>query len=298
MQIALLTDRLRVEERLLIESFSQRGHEATLVGPSSIHVAFAAGDDARIAVAGPSDAESFNADIALDRSLATTERAALGALIGAGGTIVLNRPATTRLLADRLAAVRHLTFAGIPIPDTIVSFGEAATFDAIATLGFPVLLKSITTDRGYPIAFIEDRDAAEAMIEHRVTLGDERGVLVQRFVAGPGHSLRLVVVGQSIVAIEQRASNGWRPAADSAYESHVANHDTLVELGHQVIERLGSGAYGIEVVEADDGPRVVGVENLVDFRTVAEHGVDIAGYIADFALSQLAVLSGGTRVGE
>ncbi len=296
MRIALLADRLRVEERLLIEAFANRGHDAVLVSPSSMHVAFGGGDDTRIAVAGSPDSASFSFDLALDRGVATTERAALGALVAGTGVTIVNRPATTRLLADRLAAVRHLTFAHIPVAATIASFGETATFDAISTLGYPVLLKSITTDRGYPTAIVEDRDAAEAMIEHRVTLGDERGVLVQRFVAGPNHSVRLVVVGQEILAIEKRALRGWRPSSDAAYEPYGQNASVLLDLGRRVIERLGSGTYSIEVLEAESGPVVVGVENLVDFRSTAT--CDVAGTIADFTVSQLSVLSGGERVGS
>lgn len=298
MRIAFLAERLRVEERLLTEAFAARGHDAVLVSPSSIHVAFNGGDGTRIEVAGSSEAAPFSFDLALERGVATTERAALGALVAAAGVALLNRPATTRLLADRLAAVRHLTLAHIPVAATIASFGEAATFDAISTLGYPVLLKSITTDRGYPIAFVEDRDAAEAMVEHRVTLGDEHGVLVQRYVAGPNHSVRLVVVGQEIAAIERRVLRGWRPSADAGYEPYEENTPALRELGQHVIGRLGSGTYSVEILESHDGPIVVGVENLVDFRSIAAREVDIAGAIADFALSQLMVLSGGEPVGS
>ncbi len=297
MRIALLADRLRVEERLLTEAFSARGHEIELVGPASLRVAFADAGKVKIAQTGSQPNQDFAFDLMLDRGVATTERAALGALVASMGMTMVNRPATTRLLADRLAAIRHLTFASIPVPSTIASFGEAATFDAISTLGYPVLLKSIVTDRAYPTAIVEDRDAAEAMIEHRTTLGDERGVLVQRFVAGPSRSIRLVVVGTDVVAIEQRTLRGWRPAADTAYEPFEGETSALKSLGQQVIERLGSGTYSVEVLEAETGPVVVGLGNLVDFRSIAAREIDIAGSIAEFAVGQLTVLSGGERVG-
>ncbi|HEX7101607.1 MAG TPA: hypothetical protein VF201_03075 [Nitrolancea sp.] len=295
MRIALLADRLRVEERQLSEAFASRGHEATLVSPVSLSAGFASDGSAKLHIAGAAS-ELFAPDLALDRGTATTERAALGALLATIGATIVNRPATTRLLADRLAAARHLSFAGIPLAETLVSFGEAATFDAIESLGYPVLLKSITSDHAYPLAIIEDRDAAEAIVEHRTVLGDERGVIIQRFVAGPDHSVRLCVIGQQIAGIEQRALSGWRPGAETPYEVYDGAPEALNALGARVIERLGSGVYSIEVLEQADGPVIVGVENLVDFRSLAARGIDVAGAIADFALSQVATPEGAPRV--
>ena len=298
MQIALLVERLRVEERLLIEAFGARGHDAVIVSPSTVLSAFDSGGAAHVEHVTDHGMMPLEADLALDRSAATTEGAALGALIANSGSVVVNRPATTRLLADRLAALRHLTFASLPVAETIVSFGETATFNAIEKLGYPVLLKSITADHGYPMAIIEDEDAAEAIIEHRVTLGDERGVLVQRFIAGAHRSVRVVVVGQDIAALEQRALKGWKPAADATYEPFDGDDSTMVSLGKRVIERLGSGTYSIELLETEHGPIIVGLENLVDFRSISNRGSDIAGAIADFALAQLSVPAGGEFVGS
>ena len=66
MQIALLADRLRVEERQLSEAFASRGHETTLVSPVSISAGFASDGSAHLHVSGAA-AELFTPDLALDR---------------------------------------------------------------------------------------------------------------------------------------------------------------------------------------------------------------------------------------
>ncbi len=71
-----------------------------------------------------------------------------------------------------------------------------------------------------------------------------------------------------------------------------------ISLGKRVIERLGSGTYSIELLETEQGPVIVGLENLVDFRSISNRGSDIAGAIADFALAQLSVPAGGGLVGS
>lgn len=275
MQVALLANRLRVEERLLMEAFSARGHEAAIHTPAQISIPLTGGTP-----------RQFD-PLTLDRGVSTIEQTMLAALLAANGTAVVNRPATSRLLADRLALLRHLIIAGIPVPETVVSFGEESTFATIQQLGYPVLLKSVAVDPAFPVALVEDEDAAEAIVEHRMMLGGERAVLVQRFVEGPGHSVRVTIVGHDILGIESRVHSGWRPARDAAYTEHSDTGSALSALATTVLERLGTGVYSIEVIEADSGPVVVGTSNLVDFRSLAEHGIDVAGAIADFSLTQV-----------
>lgn len=274
MRIALLADRLRVEERLLTAAFNARCQEVVLLPPAEVHLAL------RDLSAGPYD-------LALDRGVTTPERATLAALFAAGGTPVINRAATARLLADRLALLRHLEFARIPVPETVVSFGEEATLEAIEALGYPVLLKSLTVDPAVPVALVEDRDAAEALVEHRTVLGGEQAVLVQRYVRGRERSVRLVIAGRDLAGIEMRRHAGWRPARGAAYEPFSGDAAPLQALAREVMARLGTGTYAIEAIEAAGGPVVVGIGNLVDFRSLADRGVDVAGMIAGFGLEQV-----------
>ncbi|HET7037382.1 MAG TPA: hypothetical protein VFI42_16980 [Thermomicrobiaceae bacterium] len=280
MKIALLTERLRVEERLLLDAFASRGHEAEVVAPSRLSVNLA-----RPAAPGW--------PLAVQRAPSRGEHAALLALLAAQGVAVINRPATARLLADRLALLRHLVFAGIPVPETIASFGETATFAAIEALGYPVLLKSLSLDAA-PLALIEDRDAAEAVIEHRGVLGGEQAVLVQRFAAGQGRSERLAIVGSALLGVETRRHHGWRPGREAPYAPYEGDISAHHELAQRLVERLGSGCYSIEVVADEDGQCVVGAENLTDFRSLSEAGIDVAGAIADFALEQARSAGGAS----
>ena len=273
MRIALLAERLRVEERLLIDAFAGRGHEAVLLLPERVQIPLG-------------EPDTGLPDLALDRGITTAERSILATLLAAGGTVVVNRAATARLLSDRLALLRHLIVAEIPVPRTVASFGEEATFAAIETIGYPVLLKSLTVDPAVPVALVEDQDSAEAIVEHRTMLGGERAVLVQRFIAGAGRSVRLAIVGRKLAGIETRQHDGWRPGSRAAYEPYPEANPALARLAEQVVARLGSGTYAIEVIEGPDGPVVVGVGNLADFRSLAEREINVAGAIADFALAQ------------
>jgi [lysine-biosynthesis-protein LysW]--L-2-aminoadipate ligase len=218
--------------------------------------------------------------LVLDREVATGDRATLAALLAANGSTVVNRTATTRLLADRLALLRHLIIAGIPTPQTIVAFGEQPAVDALSQVGYPALLQSLQVDPRMPDAYVADLDSGEAAIEHRAMLGRETALLVQQYVLGD--VARIVVVGSEVVGVEAIRSEDGKVE----YLPYQRDTTALTELGAKVIARLGSGVYAVEVVESAAGPVIVGASNLVDFRTLHEASIDIAGKIADFTLSQ------------
>ncbi|WP_416236588.1 ATP-grasp domain-containing protein [Thermomicrobium sp. 4228-Ro] len=264
--VALLAERLRVEERLLQQAFAAVGWEAQLCDPNDLAIPL------------QETAEPLPS-VSLDRERATSESTALAALLAARGGTVVNRPATTRLLADRLAFLRHLIVAGIPTPPTVVAFGEAATLRAIASLGYPVYLKSLVVDPTMPVAYVEDPDAAEALVEHRRVLGDERAVLVQKAVAEPEALRRLVVVGTELLAVI-RGRGGEQPLV-------LEDRDRWQTLAMALVSRLGSGVYAVDAVDTERGPIVVSAENLVHFRELAEHGLPVAERIAAFVIEQV-----------
>lgn len=265
--VALLADRLRVEERLLTTAFASRGWEARLVHAGDLALPLAPGQD-------PDGSWQVPA-VVVDRTLATPESAALSALLSAAGSAVVNRTATTRLLGDRLALLRHLVAGGIPIPRTVVAFSPEAALRAIDDIGYPVFLKSLTVDPVMPVALVEDRDAAEALIEHRSVLGNERAVLVQRAAGDPATVTRLVVVGEQLIAAARHADGELRLLDVAEWQALAA----------AVAQRLGSGVYEIEVNQVDGCQTVLSAANLGEFRSLAERGVAVADAVADYVIA-------------
>mgnify|MGYP002778840736 CR=1 FL=1 len=268
--VTIFANRRRVEERLLEQALNERGHTVSLLDPASLAISL-------------TEPDSTRPRLAIDTGAATPERATLAALIGASGGVVVNRAATTRLLADRLALCRHLIVAGIPVPTTEVAFGERATLTAIERVGYPAFLLSASVNPRVPDAVVNDRDAAEAIVEHRATLGHEQMTLVQEYVSG--RTVRLPVVGSSVLTAEIVHYD-----ADGAmrYEAYPGAPAELTSLAERVVSRLGSGVYDVKVVEGAAGPIVVKANNLGDFRTLVEAGIDVADAVAEFVLRQRA----------
>ena len=79
------------------------------------------------------------------------------------------------------------------------------------TWAIPAVLKPVTGSWGRLLARVNDQDAAEAIIEHRQTLGDYNYHVfyVQEYVQKPGRDIRAFVVGDRTLCAIYRSSAHW-----------------------------------------------------------------------------------------
>ena len=110
------------------------------------------------------------------------------------GVPTVNRIEVVENCGDKLRTSSLLQAAGVPTPDTRVASTPEAALEAIEELGYPVVLKPTVGSWGRLIARINDRDAAEALIEHKSTLGSYQHSIfyLQRYVDKPERDIRVV----------------------------------------------------------------------------------------------------------
>ena len=104
-----------------------------------------------------------------------------------------------------------LAAAGVPSPRTLIAFTPESALRAIETLGYPVVLKPAVGSWGRLLAKISDRDAAEALLEHKDTLGSYQHAIfyIQEFVDKPSRDIRSFVVGDETICAIYRESEHW-----------------------------------------------------------------------------------------
>jgi [lysine-biosynthesis-protein LysW]--L-2-aminoadipate ligase len=93
----------------------------------------------------------------------------------------------------------------------LIAFTPESALEAIETLGYPVVLKPAVGSWGRLLAKISDRDAAEALLEHKETLGSYQHAIfyVQEYVDKPSRDIRSFVVGDETICAIYRESSHW-----------------------------------------------------------------------------------------
>jgi [lysine-biosynthesis-protein LysW]---L-2-aminoadipate ligase len=282
--VAIVYDRMRPEERLLFDAFERLGVAAEpRYAPHEIHALCGERADGLPAVA-------------LQRCVSQTRGLALTRVYEAHGVNVVNASAVAALCADKLATSAALGMHGVPTPRTMVAFDHDAALEACDRLGYPVVLKPTVGSWGRMVSRLSDRDAVEAVLEHKRALGGpEHGVIyLQEHVVKPGRDIRAFVVGGQVIAAIERASDHWvTNTARGAVASRRDVDDAIADLAGRAAAAVGGGIVAVDLVESERGMLVLEVNHTMEFRNSIETtGVDIPAAIARYVLAALEAGAG------
>jgi [lysine-biosynthesis-protein LysW]---L-2-aminoadipate ligase len=283
LRIAMLVTRVRVEEKLLLAAFARRGIRVELVDVR----------DQILDAAMP--APSW--DAVLDRCLQHSHALAATSLLENRGSLVINRREVIANCGDKVLTTSLLSAAGVPVPTTLVAFSVDSALRAIEMVGFPAVIKPPVGSWGRLLARVNDRDAAEALLEHKATLGSvaHHVYYVQEHIAKPDRDIRAFVVGGDVIcAIERHADHWVTNTARGAVAANRAVTGEIADLSLRAARAVGGGVLAIDLLEDGDRLVVCEVNHSMEFRnSIPVTGVDIAARVADHAI---ALVRDGTRV--
>lgn len=278
MRIAITHTRVRTEERLLAEAFEKRGVAADLI-------------DLREVVFDLQNAERWNEyDVVLDRCVSLTTSLTAVRILERFGVRCINSAHAIETCSDKLATSLALERAGIPSPKVFVGVSPESALEAIERVGYPAVLKPTIGSWGRLVSRVNDRDAAEAIVEHRDTLGSvsHHVYYVQEHIAKPGRDIRVFVVGGRVIAAITRSSQHW--VTNTARGARAAGFQCPPELAllcERTSECVGADVCAIDILECPTrGYLVNEVNHSMEFRNSIEtSGVDIPGAVAEHAMN-------------
>lgn len=283
--IALLASRIRVEEKLLLDAYEAAGVEPVRLDPRSFSVSLDGGS-----------LDPLLADVTVvhDRSIAFGTTSHLLTAFEARGVRCVNTAAVVATCGDKVLTSVALQRKGVPQPPTRLAFSREQALQLLdEELGYPAVIKPAVGSWGRLVARLNDRHAAEAVLEDRELLGGwtHRSIYLQRLVAKPGRDVRVFVVGDEPVAAIFRQSEHWiTNTARGATTSRCPVDGAFGQLALDAARAVGGGVLAVDIVEdPDHGPQVLEVNHGMEFRnSIAPTGVDIPGAMVSYVLAQSA----------
>jgi [lysine-biosynthesis-protein LysW]--L-2-aminoadipate ligase len=274
--IAVLCSRVRVEEKQIFAALGKRG------------VHFDRLDPRRLSLDLGGDAHALDGYAAiLVRCLSHSRAYYLTRWLEDQNVPTVSPHRTVATCGDKVLTSAALRTAGLPVPSTAIAFSTEAALEVIEQMGYPVVLKPPVGSWGRLLARVNDRDAAEAILEHKSILGGYAHGLfyIQEHINKPGRDIRTMVVGKEVPYAIYRHSGHWitNTARGGGVEPCPLTNE-IANLSLAAAEAVGGGIVAVDLLETESGELLINeVNHTPEFHGAAQATeADIAGCIADY----------------
>lgn len=274
-RIGLMHSLIRPEEKLLIREFQTReGVELKLI------------DDRKLSYNLGKD--KFDLDLVLERCINHSRALHALRLFESAGLKCVNSSKVATICGDKILTSIHLQENKIPQPEVRIAFTEASTLQAIEEMGYPVVLKPAVGSWGRLLSKVNDRDAAESILEHKATLGTYHHSIfyIQKYIEKNGRDIRSFVIGDRCIAAIYRSSDHWiTNTARGGIAQNCPLTDELKTLSVKAAKAVGGGIVAVDLFETKNGLLVNEVNYTMEFRnSITTTGVNIPELIVDYVL--------------
>ncbi len=280
-KVGILYSRVRAEEKLLFEAFAKRGVDFDLIDDRKLVFDLTANTD---------DADHLaQYDVVVERCINHSRALYSLRILNDRGVKTVNTAHVADVCGNKLQTTSALTAAGVPSPRTLVAYTAESALEAIEELGYPVVLKPAVGSWGRLLSKINDREAAEAILEHKAVLGTYHHSIfyIQDYANKPMRDIRAFVIGGETIAAIYRDSQHWITNTARGGQSSVCPiTPELNDLCVRAANAVGGGVVAIDVLEDPErGLLVIEVNYTMEFRnSIDPTGVDIPDRMVDFAL--------------
>ncbi len=278
MKIGFLHSLIRKDEKLLLDELGKRpGAEIVML-------------DDRVLVFDLHRQSEM--DVVLERCINHSRAVHALRLLESVGIRCVNRSSVAQLCGDKILTSVALAEHSVPQPELRIAFTESSALDAIEELGYPVVLKPAVGSWGRLLAKVNDREAAESILEHKSILGSYHHSIfyIQRYVAKRGRDIRSFVVGDECIAAIYRTSDHWiTNTARGGVATNCPVSNEIAELSLRAADAVGGGVVAVDLFETPSGLLVNEVNYTMEFKnSIDTTGVNIPGRIVDYVLEVAA----------
>lgn len=274
MKIAMLLSRVRVEEKLLLQAFEKQNLQVDIV------------DDRKVVFDLHQDGWK-RYDVVVERCVNHSRALYALRILSDWGIPSVNTYEVALICGNKLETTSALIRDGVPTPGCKIAFTPESALEAIEEMGYPVVLKPAIGSWGRLLSKVNDREAAEAILEHKQILGTYNHSIfyIQEYIDKPARDIRSFVVGDETVAAIYRYSDHWiTNTARGGRAENCPVTPEIHELSYASAKAVGGGVVAVDLLETQDGQLLINEVNYtMEFRnSIDTTGVNIPDVVVDY----------------
>jgi [lysine-biosynthesis-protein LysW]--L-2-aminoadipate ligase len=289
MKAGILYSRIRKEEKMLMESFKQRGVDIDLI-------------DVREVVFDLHNMDQWlEYDVLLDRCISHSQAQTVLEIFEAWNIPCVNSAQTLRMCGDKKNTTLALIHNQIPTPKVRLALTPETALATIEEMGYPVVLKPTIGSWGRLLALITCREAAEAVLEHKAALGSVQHSIfyIQEYIEKGDRDIRTFVVGdQTICGITRRSDHWITNTARGGIAANCPITPEIDSLSVAAARAVGGDIVAVDLMQDPSGKLWVNeVNHTMEFKNSVEPtGVDIPGKMVETIIAMVANQSFNNQV--
>lgn len=206
----------------------------------------------------------------------------------AAGGVVINPARAIEAAVDKYLTSAKLEAAGLLTPRTICCQTPDDAMAAFEKLGGDIVLKPLFGSEGRGITRLNDEALALRAFKMLTQLGAV--LYIQEFIPHEGCDLRLLVIGEQILAMHRRNPLDWRTnISRGATAEPFVPDDALVEISRRAAAAVGAPLAGVDILPGRDGEfYTLEVNAVPGWKGLAKAiGIDVAQLVIEFVEAEV-----------
>lgn len=211
------------------------------------------------------------------------------ARLEAGGAVIVNPPRSLEAAVDKYLASAKLQAAGLPPPRTRVSQTVEQAMEDFVALGGDVVVKPLFGSEGRGLVRLNDESLAWRTFKILASLGAV--LYVQEFIEHEGYDVRVLLIGERVLAMRRRNHADWRTNISRGAEAEPFEPSAeMVAMAQRAAAAVGAPLAGVDLLPARNGLiYLLEVNAVPGWRGLARAaGVDVAALVWGYVESAVA----------
>ncbi len=208
------------------------------------------------------------------------------------GVYVVNGASSIETVKDKLYTQQILASSGLPFARTMLMQFPVNVDLVEETLGFPVVIKTVSGTQGKGVFLAETREQFISLMELLYATASDINLVLQEFIADSrGRDLRVITIGGKVIACMQRtAQNGSFKAnlASGATASAFKITRRIKELAIEASNTFSLDIAGIDLLFNGTDYTISEVNSAPGFQGIEScHRINVAKEIYSFISKQV-----------
>ncbi len=290
--ISIVFDRLRWEEKELLDKALKLGYNAKLIDAKDLVFNTNAVMKRRIHLDANGMLNGIDfGGVVIQRCISHYRGLYITACLESLAIPTINRYSVAETCGNKLLCSLALARYNVPTPSTYFAFSAEKAIEIANNLGYPIVFKPIVGSWGRLVIPVKDREMMESIVEMREETPNPLSKIyyLQEYIRRPPRDIRAIVVGDRVITAV------YRYAAEGEWKTNIARggkaepcpiSKELEDTCLRAAEAVGGGVLGIDLMEDEArGLLVHEVNNTVEFRGAASvSSIDIAQEIVSYAM--------------